>query len=115
MDRVWRKPFGVVSYANAEEGIRVVSDQSSVCKSFCVKPVYSSLLCVFAIVLSFLVAKEKEKKKKERKCFKRKIWQDVLDTLIFFIEAFNEVFKKLNEVNAITRQESWIAFKLGNP
>lgn len=62
----------MVSYANAEEGIRVVSDQSSVCKSFCVKPVYSSLLSVFAIVLSFLVAKEKEKKKKKENASKEK-------------------------------------------
>lgn len=67
----------MVSYTNAEEGIRVVSDQSSVCKSFCVKPVYSSLLSVFAIVLSFLVAKEKEKKKKEnasKEKFDRMFW-----------------------------------------
>ena len=67
----------MVSYTNAEEGIRVVSDQSSVCKSFCVKPVYSSLLSVFAIVLSFLVAKEKEKKKKEnasKEKFDRLFW-----------------------------------------
>lgn len=67
----------MVSYANAEEGIRVVSDQSSVCKSFCVKPVYSSLLSVFAIVLSFLVAKEKEKKEKEnasKEKFDRMFW-----------------------------------------
>lgn len=62
----------MVSYANAEEGIRVVSDQSPVCKSFCVKPVYSSLLSVFAIVLSFLVAKEKEKKKKKENASKEK-------------------------------------------
>lgn len=62
----------MVSYANAEEGIRVVSDQSSVCKSFCVKPVYSSLLSVFAIVLSFLVAKEKEKKKRRKKMLQKK-------------------------------------------
>ena len=67
----------MVSYTNAEEGIRVVSDQSSVCKSFCVKPVYSSLLSVFAIVLSFLVAKEKEKKEKEnasKEKFDRMFW-----------------------------------------